>query len=335
MYKHEKFNGDTAERQKIVPRILLCIPLFFGVFIVYHILLSGFFPVDEDNVLIAPSWYTPVGLLISTGVCVLYIKENLKRCKRKKKPISEYTDEDIEPVHQTEYAPYKPLSNTVPGFYRDKDEDFAKYGGVRAELLTVDLMDGHDFEYWCAKLLSSIGFHSVNVTPGSGDHGVDILAEKDGVKYAIQCKRYSHSLGNTPVQEVHAGKAMYACHVGTVITNQHFTEGAKKLAQATGVLLWDREWIESVLNSKDSCKNTEKVYFTKYRDELLPAAVDVILETGQASVSIIQRHLNLGYSRAARIVDEIEENGFIGPFQGSKPRAILITRPEWNRIRKK
>ncbi len=64
-------------------------------------------------------------------------------------------------------------------------------------------------------------------------------------------------------------------------------------------------------------------------DEMLPAAVDVILETGQASVSMLQRRLKLGYARAARIVDEMEEQGIVGPFQGSKPRAILITKEQW------
>ena len=64
-------------------------------------------------------------------------------------------------------------------------------------------------------------------------------------------------------------------------------------------------------------------------DEMLPAAVDVILETNQASVSMLQRRLKLGYARAARIVDEMEEKGIVGPFQGSKPRSILITKEQW------
>lgn len=64
-------------------------------------------------------------------------------------------------------------------------------------------------------------------------------------------------------------------------------------------------------------------------DEMLPAAVDVILETGQASVSMLQRRLKLGYARAARIVDEMEERGIVGPFKGSKPREILITKEQW------
>jgi S-DNA-T family DNA segregation ATPase FtsK/SpoIIIE len=67
-------------------------------------------------------------------------------------------------------------------------------------------------------------------------------------------------------------------------------------------------------------------------DELLPAAVEVVLETGQASVSMLQRRLKLGYSRAARLVDQMEEQGIVGPFEGSKPRQLLITREKWQEM---
>jgi len=67
-------------------------------------------------------------------------------------------------------------------------------------------------------------------------------------------------------------------------------------------------------------------------DELLPAAVDVVLEIGQASVSMLQRRLKLGYSRAARLVDQMEERGIVGPFEGSKPRQLLITRAQWQEM---
>ena len=68
-------------------------------------------------------------------------------------------------------------------------------------------------------------------------------------------------------------------------------------------------------------------------DEMLPAAVDVILETGQASVSMLQRRLKLGYARAARIVDEMEKLGVVGPYQGSKARSILVTKEQWALMR--
>ena len=67
-------------------------------------------------------------------------------------------------------------------------------------------------------------------------------------------------------------------------------------------------------------------------DELLPAAVDVVLETGQASVSMLQRRLKLGYSRAARLVDQMEERGIVGPFEGSKPRQLLISKERWQEL---
>ena len=82
-------------------------------------------------------------------------------------------------------------------------------------------------------------------------------------------------------------------------------------------------------NSKPAAADPEPSAEELDGDEMLPAAVDVILETGQASVSMLQRRLKLGYARAARIVDEMEEKGIVGPFQGSKPRTILITKEQW------
>ena len=60
--------------------------------------------------------------------------------------------------------------------------------------------------------------------------------------------------------------------------------------------------------------------------------MDVVLETGQASVSMLQRRLKLGYSRAARLVDQMEERGIVGPFEGSKPRQLLIDKAKWQEM---
>lgn len=68
-------------------------------------------------------------------------------------------------------------------------------------------------------------------------------------------------------------------------------------------------------------------------DELLYEAIDVVMEGGQASVSMLQRRLKLGYSRAARIVDQMEERGIVGPFEGSKPRQILISKDDWREMK--
>ncbi len=67
-------------------------------------------------------------------------------------------------------------------------------------------------------------------------------------------------------------------------------------------------------------------------DPLLMDAIGVVVEMGQASVSMLQRRLKLGYSRAARLVDQMEERGIVGPFEGSKPRSVTITREEWQEM---
>lgn len=118
---------------------------------------------------------------------------------------------------------------------------------IKRELMKIDCMEGHAFEQWCAELLRKNGFVDVEVTPGSGDQGVDVIAVKEGVRYAIQCKCYSSDLSNKPVQEVHTGKSIYKCQVGVVMTNRHFTLGAKEAAEATGVLLWDRDKLEELI----------------------------------------------------------------------------------------
>ncbi|MCD7929654.1 MAG: restriction endonuclease [Clostridiales bacterium] len=130
------------------------------------------------------------------------------------------------------------------------DEWFEKANAIsnsyklKGQALDFDKMEGHQFETYCADVLRGNGFSNVRVTQGSGDQGVDILAEKEGVKYAIQCKCYSSDVGNKAVQEVFSGKNFYDCHVAVVLTNQHFTASAQELAQKTGVLLWERETLE-------------------------------------------------------------------------------------------
>jgi len=70
-------------------------------------------------------------------------------------------------------------------------------------------------------------------------------------------------------------------------------------------------------------------------DELLNAAVDVVLQVKNASVSILQRRLGVGYPRAARLIDVMEQKGYIGPFEGSKPRRVLISETDWIEIKAK
>lgn len=113
-----------------------------------------------------------------------------------------------------------------------------------------DLMEGRDFEYFCADLLRTRGFFEVEVTKGSGDNGVDILAEKDGISYAIQCKRYEEPVGVKAVQEAYAGRDYYDRMVGVVMSNQYFTKGAVEMARKLKIVLWDRGYLEEMLDEE-------------------------------------------------------------------------------------
>ena len=112
--------------------------------------------------------------------------------------------------------------------------------------LPMDEMEGHDFEYYCADLLKANGFLEVEVTKGSGDFGADILAEKDGITYAVQCKCYDKPIGVKAVQEVYAGRDYYDRMVGVVMTNQYFTQPAVELAGKLNIMLWDRGYLDDM-----------------------------------------------------------------------------------------
>ena len=85
-------------------------------------------------------------------------------------------------------------------------------------------------------------------------------------------------------------------------------------------------------SSKDRGREEESNSGAGDYDEMLPQAVEAILETRQCSVSMLQRRVKLGYSRAARIVDQMEELGIVGPYEGAKPRSVLVDRAGWLEI---
>lgn len=114
-----------------------------------------------------------------------------------------------------------------------------------------DDMEGREFEYFCADLLKRRGFQDVVVTKGSGDFGIDILAERDGISYGIQCKNYQSPIGVKAVQEVYAGRDYYDCMVGVVMSNQYFTGPAVEAARKLKIVLWDRGYLEEMLAEAD------------------------------------------------------------------------------------
>lgn len=115
--------------------------------------------------------------------------------------------------------------------------------------------------------------------------------------------------------------------------------GQEKLIRAQGSLVNDKE-IERVMEfikkqaqpifNEEILKEQQKSRgINTDKDEFYDEAVKVVMEANQASASILQRRLRLGYTRAARIIDEMEFEGLLGPFEGSKPRKILIDREAW------
>ena len=108
-------------------------------------------------------------------------------------------------------------------------------------------LTGPEFEAYFALVLSDNGFKNVQVTKGSGDQGVDILAERNGKSYAIQCKNYDGAVGNFAVQEAYAGAEYYGCELAAVVCPGTFTRAAKELATETGVLLWDGERLSHMM----------------------------------------------------------------------------------------
>ncbi|MBR1528659.1 MAG: restriction endonuclease [Oscillospiraceae bacterium] len=116
-------------------------------------------------------------------------------------------------------------------------------------LKRINFSTGWKFERIISKILLFNGFTNIELTPETGDYGVDILAEKDDITYAVQCKCYLDPVGNKAVQEVYTGKAYYHKMVAVVITNNVFTKSAIKTAEETQVLLWDRKKLEQLIKA--------------------------------------------------------------------------------------
>jgi len=98
------------------------------------------------------------------------------------------------------------------------------------------IMTGREFELCCRNILQETGWRAA-LTPGSGDQGADIIAEKDRRRVVIQCKFYNGSVGNKAVQEAYAAAAFQDAGYAVVVTNSVFTKSAHQLAHKNGVLL--------------------------------------------------------------------------------------------------
>ena len=101
---------------------------------------------------------------------------------------------------------------------------------------SVSEFSGAEYEFLCAKLLREAGWDA-SLTQASNDQGADIIAQRDGLRVVVQCKRYAKPVGNKAVQEVVAAKAITGAHKAVVITNAGYTNACKELAAANQVLL--------------------------------------------------------------------------------------------------
>lgn len=132
------------------------------------------------------------------------------------------------------FWPFKIVFRGAGAYHRFRKTDF-------------DRLDGWEFEEYIAEVLLRNDFTHVEVTRGSGDQGVDILARKDGVSYAVQCKHYTSKISNKAVQEAYAGARFYGCDVPVVLTNSYFFPSALELGDEIGVELWDREELKRLI----------------------------------------------------------------------------------------
>jgi S-DNA-T family DNA segregation ATPase FtsK/SpoIIIE len=128
---------------------------------------------------------------------------------------------------------------------------------------------------------------------------------------------------------------------GCYVSSGEVNEVVKHLRRNNGAPVFDSGLM--ALLEKDSETETAQGGFTFTggtitppsggADPMLPAAIEIIVESGQGSTSYLQRRLKLGYARAARLMDEMEERGIVGPFEGSKPRQVLITHEAWEKMK--
>lgn len=201
-----------------------------------------------------------------------------------------------------------------------------------------DYMTGADFEIYCADLLRKNGFTDVTVTSTSGDFGADIIATQNKIKYAIQCKCYSSDIGVDAVYQVTGGMKYYDANVGVVLTNRYFTRQAKELASKIGIVLWDRDFLISLIDSKANITSDSAIPDQENeicdRDVHFEEAGKLIIEKKNTYVGLLQRTFKIGFNRAARIMDQLCDAGVIGPENGTKPRKILMSMEEFEEFLK-
>ena len=158
----------------------------------------------------------------------------------------EHTDEaDRRYARGRAYTPYRYGNSECKGI---EDSQY-----VEDERIDIDKMDGGTFEHFCADLLRVNGWTDVRITPASGDHGIDITAEKDDIKWGFQCKRWGDTkVDAIAIGQTYKGKALYECDMVAVITTSTLTAQAEGEAKQLGIKVWGRGKIRQLMSKLDN-----------------------------------------------------------------------------------
>lgn len=118
------------------------------------------------------------------------------------------------------------------------------------------ITDPYEYERFIARKLCELGWDAYSTT-GSGDQGADVVAEKFGIKFVIQCKLYGKPVGNKAVQEVSSARDYYGAAGSAVVTNQGYTKSARQLAESQSVWLLHDSELEFFSDSIDNMINAD------------------------------------------------------------------------------
>jgi len=203
-----------------------------------------------------------------------------------------------------------------------------------ADLMMVSAAEVEDYICRLAQMARAAGIHLIVATQRPS---VDIITGTikanipSRISFAVSSQADSRTILDMGGAEKLLGK-------GDML---FYPVGESKPIRIQGAYISEEEVIDLVTYLKSQCDapqyeekiigeiNTSINQSASDFDELLPNAIDIVIDEGQASISLLQRKLKIGYARAARIIDEMEERGVVGGYEGSKPRKVLITRDEY------
>lgn len=201
-----------------------------------------------------------------------------------------------------------------------------------ADLMMVSASEVEDYICRLAQMARAAGIHLIVATQRPS---VDIITGTikanvpSRISFAVSSQADSRTILDMGGAEKLLGK-------GDML---FYPVGESKPIRVQGAFISEEEINRLVeyLKSQCSVQYEEKIVgeinnnfklSTSESDELLPNAIEMVVDEGQASISLLQRRLKIGYARAARIIDEMEERGVVGGYEGSKPRKVLITKEE-------